>query len=61
MKLWEFTHDKDEAPELVSVLQVPIKVEQTFVNRAGDEYYYVITCKDLFEVYHQKLDKVFDG
>jgi hypothetical protein len=33
MKLWEFIHNKDEAPEMLSVLEVPLKVEQTFVNR----------------------------
>lgn len=40
---------------------MPLKVEQAFVNYAGDDFYQIITCKELFEVYHDKLDKVFDG
>lgn len=61
IKLWEFIHNKDDAPDLYSVLQVPLKVEQAFVNRKGDEFYQIITCKDSFIVYHNKLDKYFDG
>ncbi len=33
IKLWEFIHSKDDAPEVYSVLQVPLKVEQAFVNK----------------------------
>ena len=63
IKLWEFIHSKDDAPEVYSVLQVPLKVEQAFVNKRseGSKYYYLITCKDSFVLYHQKMDKLFDG
>lgn len=61
IKIWEFIHNKDDAPEMSAYLQVPLKVEQAFVNRAGDNFYTIITCKDLFEVYTCKLDRVFSG
>ena len=61
VKLWEFIHNRDEAPEVYSVLQVPLRVEQAFVNRRGDSFYQIIVCKDAFIVYTGKLDKVFEG
>ena len=35
LKLWEFVHSKDDAPDLYSVLQVSLKTEQAFVNKYG--------------------------
>ncbi len=61
LKVWEFIHSKDDAPEVYSVLQVPLKVEKAFVNRRGDQNYQIITCKDSFMVYTGKLDLVFEG
>jgi hypothetical protein len=31
------------------------------VNRSGDKGYHVVTAKDLFEVYDDKLDLLFKG
>lgn len=39
LKVWEFIHNKDDAPEVYSVLQVPLKVEKAFVNRYGEQNY----------------------
>ena len=38
-----------------------MKVEQVFVNRSGDKGYHVVTAKDFFEVYDDKLDLLFKG
>jgi hypothetical protein len=40
---------------------VPIKIEQGFVNKTGNENYFIVTCKNEFILYIDKLDKVFDG
>lgn len=61
LKVWEFVHEKDDAPDLYSVLQVPLKVEQSFVNRRGQNNYQIVTCKDSFSVYQDKLDPLFEG
>ena len=61
VKIWEFIHNKDDAPEMLAFLEVSLKVEQAFVNRAGQKFYTIITCKDSFEVYTTTLDKIFTG
>lgn len=59
MKLWEFLKAKEDAPDLITALQVPLKVEQAFVNRKGDDFYFIITCQNELVVYHEKLDLYF--
>lgn len=31
------------------------------MNKYGQNFYQIITCKDSFTVYHNKLDPLFDG
>lgn len=62
LKLWEFNHEKDDAPELITVQQQdPLKVEAVFVNKVGASTYHVTTCRNMFEVYDFNLDINFHG
>ena len=61
VKLWEFTHtEKDgDGSELISQLQVPLKVDQVFVNKKGPKFYFIVCCKNDFIVYHERLEFLF--
>lgn len=57
LKLWEFNHKKDDAPELITVQQQdPLKVEDVFVNKFGTSRYHITTCKNMLEIYDDNLD-----
>jgi hypothetical protein len=54
----------EEAPEMITVQQTQMKVEQVFVNRKAapaDKSYWVACAKGDFEVYDDKLDLLFKG
>ena len=68
VRLWDFFNHKDEVPELVTVLESPIKIDVLKVNLVPEElgdranvFYYVIACKDEFKVYHGRLDVLLQG
>jgi len=66
--LWDFFDHKEEIPELVTVLEAPLKIEHVSVNRQAEEsgehkgvYYYVISSKDEFKIYHGRLELLLIG
>jgi len=68
LRLWDFFDHKEEIPELVTVLECPLKIEQVKVNKLAEEngehknvYYYVISSKDEFKVYHGRLELLLEG
>ena len=68
VRLWDFFNHKDEVPELVTVLEAPIKIEQLKVNLKAETsgsrrnvFYYVISCGDTFKVYHGRLELLLEG
>lgn len=68
VRLWDFFNHKDEVPELVTVLEAPIKIEHLKVNLKAETYgarrnvfYYVISCGDTFKVYHGRLELLLEG
>jgi hypothetical protein len=68
LRLWDFFDHKDEIPELVTVLQAPLKIEIVKVNKLAEEsgerkgvYYYVISSKDEFKVYIGRLELLLEG
>lgn len=68
VRLWDFFNHKDEVPELVTVLEAPIKVEHLKVNFQAEDtgdrknvFYYIISCDDIFKVYHGRLELLLEG
>jgi hypothetical protein len=66
--LWDFYEHKEEIPELVTVLEAPLKIEQCKVNKQAEitgehkgVYYYIISSKDEFKVYHARLELLLEG
>mmetsp|Transcript_10620 Transcript_10620/g.10705 ORF Transcript_10620/g.10705 Transcript_10620/m.10705 type:complete len:218 (-) Transcript_10620:541-1194(-) len=61
IKLWKFNnHLHNDHPELITCLQVPLKVENAFLNRYQTDSHIVIVCKNELIVYDQALEPVFD-
>lgn len=68
VRLWDFFNHKDEVPELVTILESPIKVDLMVVNKkaesAGerkDVFYYVIACQNEFKVFSGRLELLIQG
>ena len=68
VRLWDFFNHKDEVPELVTVLEAPLRIEQLKVNLRAETtggrrnvFYYVISCGDTFKVYHSRLELLLEG
>ena len=68
LRLWDFFDHKEEIPELVTVLQSPLKIECIKVNKQAEEesahkdvYYYVVTSADEFKIYHGRLMLLLEG
>jgi len=68
LRLWDFYEHKEEIPELVTVLEAPLKIEYCKVNKQAEEagehkgiYYYIISSKDEFKVYHARLELLLEG
>mmetsp|Transcript_20791 Transcript_20791/g.32049 ORF Transcript_20791/g.32049 Transcript_20791/m.32049 type:complete len:309 (+) Transcript_20791:2782-3708(+) len=68
IRLWDFHDNKEDIPQLVTIMEAPLKIDCLKVNkftethgeRAG-VFYYVIACKDEFKVYHERLDLLLQG
>lgn len=68
VRLWDFFDHKEEVPELVTVLESPIKLDVLKVNKIAethgerkDIFYYIIACQTEFKVYHGRLDVLLEG
>ena len=68
VRLWDFFDHKEEVPELVTVLESPIKIEVLKVNKFAEKngerkdiFYYIIACQTDFKVYHGRLDLLLKG
>ena len=68
VRLWDFFDHKEEVPELVTVLESPIKIEVLKVNKVAEQngerkdiFYYVIACQIEFHVYFGRLDILLKG
>jgi hypothetical protein len=55
-------------PALITMLESPLKIEMLKVNKyaelEGDRkfvYYYAVTCRDEFKVYHGRLELLMSG
>lgn len=68
MRLWDFFDQQDEVPELVTVLEAPLKIECLKVNLYAEdvgerqgEFYYVISARDVFKVYIGRMELILEG
>lgn len=68
VRLWDFFDHKEEVPELVTVLEAPLKIECLKVNKFAEqtgerkgEFYYVISAKDEFKVYIGRMELLLEG
>lgn len=68
LRMWDFQDNKEEAPELTTVMQSPLNVDVIKVNKyceeSGDRmnvFYYVVACDNEFRVYIDKLDPLIEG
>jgi hypothetical protein len=68
IRLWDFFNHKEEVPELVTVLESPIKIDCLKVNLVAEQdgdranvFYYIVACKDEFKVYYGRLDLLLYG
>jgi hypothetical protein len=68
LRMWDFQDNKEEIPELTTVMQSPINVDCIKVNKyceeSGDRmntFYYVVACDNEFRVFHDRLDPMIDG
>lgn len=68
VRLWDFFDHKEEVPELVTVLESPIRIDLLKVNRIAeksgerkDVFYYVIACQNEFKIYHGRMDLLLEG
>lgn len=68
IRLWDFFDHKEEVPELVTVLESPIKIDLLRVNRYAeksgerkDVFYYVIACQNEFKIYTGRMDILLEG
>jgi hypothetical protein len=66
--LWDFFDHKEEVPELVTVLESPIKIEVMKVNKVSendgerkDVFYYFLAKDTDFKLYHGRLDLLLRG
>ena len=68
LRMWDFQDNKEEVPELTTVMQSPLNVDVIKVNRYCEEqgeriniFYYVVACDNEFRVYIDKLDPFIEG
>ena len=68
MRLWDFFDHKEEVPELVTVLEAPLKIECIKVNKFAEqtgerkgEFYYVISARDEFKIYIGRMELLLEG
>ena len=68
LRLWDFQGGKADVPQLVTVLEAPLRIECVKVNKFAEPdgeregvYYYVIAAKDEFRVYRGRLELLFVG
>lgn len=65
IRLWDFYDHSEEAPELITAMQIDeeeeFKVENVFINKNSKslELYTLITCKNQFKLYSGRLVEVF--
>ena len=61
IRLWDFFDHKEEAPELLTMLQPSMKVENLYINKNRDEdaapLYVLTTCQNNFILYQKRLEK----
>jgi len=55
IRLWDFFDHKEEAPELLTMLQPELKVESLYINKNRQEdaapLYVLTTCQNNFVLY----------
>ena len=60
IRLWDFFDHKEEAPELLTMLQPELKVESLYINKNRQEdaapLYVLTTCQNNFVLYQKLLD-----
>jgi hypothetical protein len=70
IRLWDFFDHKEEIPELVTVLEFEIDraIECVKVNKLAElvgehkgVYYYIVSSKDTFNIYHERLELLMAG
>ena len=68
VRLWDFFDHKEEVPELVTVLEAPLKIECIKVNKFAEqtgerkgEFYYVISARDEFKIYIGRMELLLEG
>ena len=68
LRIWDFHSHREEVPQLITVLEAPLRIECLKVNKVCEEegerkgvYWFVIATKDEFKVYHGRLDILLVG
>ena len=65
IRLWDFFDHKEEAPELLTLMNPSLKVENIYVNKNSPEeaspLYVLITCQNEFILYQKRLEVKFKG
>lgn len=67
IRLWDFYDHSEEAPELITAMQISedgeFKVENVFINKnsKSTELFVLVTCKNQFVLYTGRLEVKFKG
>jgi len=63
IRLWDFYDHVEEAPELVSLVQCPIRVENMFVSKDDETkvHYFFISCQEEYIIYTGRLEMKTTG
>jgi hypothetical protein len=64
IKLWEFNKKNDEAPDLVTSLQMEFKLENVFATHKPTKegnFFYLASYEDKYVMYQNKLEKYHEG
>ena len=66
--MWDYFGHKEEVPELVTVLDTPLKIECIKVNKYSEEsgekkgvFFYAVSYLDKFRVYFGRLELLIEG
>lgn len=68
IRLWDYFCHKEEVPELVTVLDTPLKIECIKVNKFSEEsgekkgvFFYAVSYQNKFRVYFGRLELLIEG